>query len=236
MTGQRTQRPLRADAARNRQALIDAAQRLFALRGLSVTLDDIAAEAGVNVATAYRNFASKHELAVAFLRQKIEQAFAITQEAASAEDPWEGIRVFLTRMLELLVANRGLHEVLTPGYKERWLEHLTESIEPLLADLVERAQDAGRVRRELEPTDLGVALQMLAAVSDIPTDDQRGLLARYLTLMLAALHPSTERLPGRAPTMAQTREAFANPNPSRSGQIRTASHCTGARSRREERT
>ena len=47
-------RRLRADAARNRQALIDAAQRLFAARGLSATLDDIAAEAGVNVATAYR--------------------------------------------------------------------------------------------------------------------------------------------------------------------------------------
>jgi len=51
-------RRLRADAVRNRQALIDAAERLFTTRGLSVTLDDIAAEAGVNVATAYRHFAN----------------------------------------------------------------------------------------------------------------------------------------------------------------------------------
>jgi AcrR family transcriptional regulator len=60
---------MRADAARNRQALMDSAQRLFITRGLSVTLDDIAAEAGVNVATAYRNFANKGELVEAFLQQ-----------------------------------------------------------------------------------------------------------------------------------------------------------------------
>jgi hypothetical protein len=51
MTTASEPRRLRADAVRNRQALIDAAQRLFAARGLSVTLDDITAEAGVNVST-----------------------------------------------------------------------------------------------------------------------------------------------------------------------------------------
>ena len=79
-------RRLRADAARNRQSLIDAAQRLFAARGLSVTLDDIAAEAGVNVATAYRHFANKHELAAAYIQQQIATAIAIADEAAAAAD------------------------------------------------------------------------------------------------------------------------------------------------------
>ena len=61
-------RRLRADAARNRQRLIDAAEEVFAARGLDATLDDIARHAGVNVATAYRHFDSKHELARAFLQ------------------------------------------------------------------------------------------------------------------------------------------------------------------------
>ena len=208
-----TQKPrrLRADAARNRQALIDAAQRLFATRGLSVTLDDIAAEAGVNVATAYRHFANKHELASAFLRQKIEQALTITEQAAAAEDPWQGLTDFLTRMLELLVANRDLHDVFSPGFADEWLERLDERIEPVIRGLIERGQLAGKVRNDIEPGDLGVVLQMLATVSDIPTDDQPTLRKRYLELILAGLRPSATPLPGTAPTPAQAREPISPP-------------------------
>jgi AcrR family transcriptional regulator len=202
-------RRLRADAARNRQALIDAAQRLFAARGLSVTLDDIAAEAGVNVATAYRHFANKHELAGAFLQQKIDQAIEIAERAAAADDPWEGLTGFLSRTLELMVANRGLLDVFTPGYAGEWLERLDQRIEPILAGLIERGRQAGVVRKDLEPGDLGVCLQMLATVSDIPTDDQAMLLERYLTLMLGGLRDTGLPLPGAAPSPAQAREAMS---------------------------
>jgi len=64
----------RADAARNHQRLIDAAAEVFAARGLEATLDDIARHAGVNIATAYRHFANKHELAREFLRQCVDRA------------------------------------------------------------------------------------------------------------------------------------------------------------------
>jgi AcrR family transcriptional regulator len=99
MTPEPSPRRLRADAARNRQALIDAAQRLLLARGLSVTLDDIAAEAGVNVATAYRHFANKHELIAAFLEQQVMGAATIAEEAAGADDPWQGLTGYLSRML-----------------------------------------------------------------------------------------------------------------------------------------
>jgi AcrR family transcriptional regulator len=202
-------RRLRADAARNRQALIDAAERLFAARGLSVTLDDIAAEAGVNVATAYRHFANKHELANAFLEQKIEHVVAISEEAAAVEDPWQGLRYFLTRMLDLMVANRDLHDIFSRGLAEEWLDRLDERIESVIGGLIDRARRAGAVRRELEPGDLGVVLQMLAIVSDIPTDDQPTLLKRYLELVLVGLRPADTPLPGTAPTPKQARQPLA---------------------------
>ncbi len=202
-------RRLRADAARNRQALIDAAQRLFAARGLSVTLDDIAAEAGVNVATAYRHFANKHELAGAFLQQKINQAIEIAERAAAADDPWAGLTEFLNRTLELMVANRGLLDVFTPGNAGDWLERLDQRMEPILAGLIERGQRAGTVRDDIEPGDLGVILQMLATVSDIPADDQATLLERYLTLILGGLRDTGLPLPGVAPSPAQAREAMS---------------------------
>jgi AcrR family transcriptional regulator len=204
-------RRLRADAARNRQALIDAAERLFAARGLSVTLDDIAADAGVNVATAYRHFANKQELAGAFLRQKIEQALTIAEQAAATDDPWLGLTDFLTRMLQLLVANRGLHDVFSPGFADEWLERLDERIEPVLRGLIERGQQAGAVRDGIEPGDLGVVLQMLATVSDIPSDDRETLLKRYIELILTGLRAAETPLPGTAPTPAQAREAILPP-------------------------
>jgi AcrR family transcriptional regulator len=201
-------RRLRADAARNRQALIDAAERLFAARGLAVTLDEIASEAGVNVATAYRHFANKHELASAFLQQKLDQAAAIADEAAAAEDPWQGLVDFLTRMLDLMVANRDLLDVFTAGYADERLEQLDKRVVPILSRLIARAQQAGELRADIEPGDLGVILQMLATIGDIPADDQDALLRRYLDLIFAALRPSETSLPGTAPSPAQAREAI----------------------------
>jgi AcrR family transcriptional regulator len=215
MTAASEPRRLRADAARNRQALIDAAERLFASRGLAVTLDDIAAEAGVNVATAYRHFANKHELAGAFIVQKIEQAVAIAEEAADDDDPWQGLNDFLSSTLELMIANRGLHDVFTPGYAEKWLDRLDERIEPVLLRLITRGRKAGVLRSDIEPGDLGVILQMLATVGDIPTEGQSMLLRRYLDMILAALRPSDTPLSGTAPSTRQARQATTSSTPRR---------------------
>jgi AcrR family transcriptional regulator len=203
MVAAETPRRLRADAARNRQALIDAALRLFATRGLSVTLDDIAAEAGVNVATAYRHFANKHELAAAYIEEQTDTAIAIAAEAAELEDPWEGLTHFLRRTLDLIIANRGLHDILMPGMESEWYERLDSRVRPVLQDLVARGQKAGSVRRDLQQGDIGVVVQMLAAVSDIPTPDPAALVARYLELVLAGLRPGERKLPGSPPTPAE---------------------------------
>jgi AcrR family transcriptional regulator len=198
-------RRLRADAARNRQALVDAALRLFAARGLSVTLDDIAAEAGVNVATAYRHFANKHELAADYIRQQFATALAIAEESAARDDPWQGLTEFFRRTLDLMIANRGLHDVLMPGMASEWFEQLDEQIRPVLVALVRRGQKAGEVRRDLQQGDIGVVVQMLAAVSDIPAADPSMLVGRYLDLVLAGLRPTDRKLPGSPPSSAELR-------------------------------
>lgn len=199
MTSTTEPRRLRADAARNRQALIEAAQRLFASRGLSVTLDDIAAEAGVNVATAYRHFANKQELAGAFLQQMLEQVLAIAEESAAADDPWQGLVGLLERTLDLAVANRGLHDVFVPGSHNEWLEQFDAKANPIVDDLLTRGKKAGVVRTDLHVSDLAVLLQALAALGDVPVDDQPTLLRRYLGVVLDGLRPSETPLPGAPP-------------------------------------
>jgi len=200
-------RRMRADAARNRQALMDAAQRLFTSRGLSVTLDDIAAEAGVNVATAYRNFANKSELVQAFLQQITEQAIAIAEESAAVDDPWKGLTDFFTRTLRLMAENRGMHDVVTASYTADWMQHLEDRVNPALHTLLTRARKAGLVRPGLEPADLGVVLQMLAAVTDIETADMHALVRRYLTLVLDGLRLPDKKLPGTAPSSSAVHAA-----------------------------
>jgi AcrR family transcriptional regulator len=200
-------RRLRADAARNRQALIDAAQRLFTTRGLSVTLDDIAAEAGVNVATAYRNFRNKHELIDAFLAQRFEQITGIADEAAALEDPWQGLSDFLTRLLHLMAGDRGLHDVFGPGANEEWFIQMEARIEPVVDGILTRGKQSGAVRPEIQTADLGVILRMLSTVSDIPSDDADGLLDRYVGFALSGLRPGPVPLTGQPPSHAALRAA-----------------------------
>src|ERR1700755_1693778 len=125
-------RRLRADAPRNRQRLIDAAAEVFAARGLDATLDDIARHAGVNVATAYRHFANKHELPREFLEQCVDRAVAVAEEAAAEPDPWVGLTQFLERSLEMIASNRALVDVLKREYgAEQFGELLQRIIVPL---------------------------------------------------------------------------------------------------------
>jgi AcrR family transcriptional regulator len=202
-------RRLRADAARNRQALIDAAQRLFTTRGLSVTLDDIAAEAGVNVATAYRNFANKSELVQAFLQQITDTAIQIAEEAAAVDDSLQGLTDFFTRTLRLMAENRAMHDAVTASYTAEWMQHLEDRVNPALQTLLKRARKDGLVRPGLEPADLGVVLQMLATVTDIKTPDMHALVRRYLTLVLDGLRLADKKLPGAAPSSSAVHAAAA---------------------------
>lgn len=198
-------RRLRADAARNRQALIDAAERLFAARGLAATLDDIAADAGVNIATAYRHFASKHELAEAFLQQTIDRTTAIAEQAAGTPDPWTGFTYFLEQILELMGDNRGLIDVFTQALGTEWFEQLQGRVRPLLTDLVARAQRAGSLRADVTAQDLGVILPMLGSITAPTSEAAATLRRRYLSLILAGLRPGGPALAGDPPTDADIR-------------------------------
>jgi AcrR family transcriptional regulator len=212
-------RRLRADAARNRQKLIDAAAEVFAARGLDATLDDIARHAGVNVATAYRHFANKHELAREFLRQCVDRAVAIAEEAAAVPDPWAGLTLFLEQTLELIASNRALVDVLKRAYGAEHFAELLARTTAALELLLARARAAGVVRADVAATDFAPILEMLSAVTDLAEPDvpgcglastgARGLPHRYIGLVLAGLRPSPDPLPGQPPTEERLHQVAA---------------------------
>src|SRR3954454_7533369 len=114
-----TERPLRADAERNRQRIIAAAASVFAERGLDVSLDEIAHAAGVGIGTVYRRFPDKDALIDALFEAKIDRAVALADTALEIEDPWEGFTTFMRGMCRMQAEDRGFKEALLVGDRGR---------------------------------------------------------------------------------------------------------------------
>src|ERR1700728_1033653 len=92
-------RPLRVDAERNRQKVLDVAQGVFAAEGLAVPIDEIARRAGLGVGTLYRHFPTKEALFLAILVDRMERLVADARELARAPDPGEAFFGFLSRVV-----------------------------------------------------------------------------------------------------------------------------------------
>lgn len=90
--------PLRADARRNRQRILDAARAAFAEAGRAVPLDEIAARAGVGPGTVYRHFPTKEALFQAVVAERVGDLVAEAQRLAGANDPGAAFFAFLSRL------------------------------------------------------------------------------------------------------------------------------------------
>jgi AcrR family transcriptional regulator len=177
-------RPLRADAARNRERLLEAARKLFAERGLCVTMDEIAHCAGVGVGTAYRRFSSRQDIADALFEETVAQVLANVERALADPDPWRAIESFLETHVEMMAANRGLKELLfeAEDFRAR-VEPVREQMLPMLETLFDRAKAAGVLRSDIGAADLPVLNHMLVAAAAEAPDGWR----RYLALVLDGL-------------------------------------------------
>ena len=111
--GHRPPRRLRADAARNRAAIVAVARDVFAEQGLEAPLEAIAARAGVGIATLYRRFPTREKLVAAALAEKVAQYAEAAEQALAAADPWAGFAGFVQRICELQAGDRGLCDLLS---------------------------------------------------------------------------------------------------------------------------
>jgi AcrR family transcriptional regulator len=178
-------KPLRRDAQRNRERLLEAARELFAERGLAVTLDDIAQRAGVGVGTAYRRFSSRDDLITALFEERMHDIVALAQESFASGDPWTALVDFLTRMAELQANDRGLKEVLLgSGAGRERVARIRDELRPRAQALIERAQAAGAVRPDIDASDLPLLQMMISAVADVAPPERPDLWRRFLALLL----------------------------------------------------
>lgn len=185
-----TERPLRKDAARNRERVLQAARELFADRGLSATLNDIAHHAGVGIGTVYRRFPDKEALIDSLFEEQLEQWQQLFEEGFDDPDPWRAIVAVHERALELWARNRALKEIVlgSPQAPERGIKQRTK-LHPLAARLIERGQATGAVRADATTQDFGVLLLMVGAVMEAAEEVDPELWRRYLQIALQGLRP-----------------------------------------------
>jgi AcrR family transcriptional regulator len=207
---------LRSDASRNRERLLRAARELFAERGLNVTMDEIAREAGVGVGTAYRRFGNRDELVRALFEDRMREYAALAEEAVEQPDAWEALQTFLERSTAMQAADRGLHELLVGNAAAlESVERVRADMLPLIEQLVRRAQESGELRPDFAVTDTAAVGVMLRQVVDFSHDVAPDLWRRYLTLLLDGLRTGRSPLPHPPLEPEQLEDAFAHNRPRR---------------------
>ena len=195
-----TPRPLRADAARNRQRILEAAAEVFARRGLDATLDDIADHAGVGVGTVYRRFANKEALVDALFEKSVDQIVDLAVTAAQVPDSWDGLVGFLEQATQMQADDRGLRDIiLHDTYGRDRVAHARSRIAPAVDHLVHRAQVDGRLRADVSAVDLPLIELMLSAVALYTGGLAPGLWRRYLAIVLDGMAAERSELSALPP-------------------------------------
>jgi AcrR family transcriptional regulator len=161
------ERPLRADARRNRERVLEAARVCFAREGRDAQIDDIAKLAGVGVGTVYRHFPDKASLMEALLAERFEQ-FAVAGRAALAEaDVWAAMRAWLFASAEAQAEDRALCDWVADAVGTERLVEILEATGLMQVDveMIARAQAAGAIRADATAEDLSLIMTGIAATS-----------------------------------------------------------------------
>jgi AcrR family transcriptional regulator len=186
-------RPLRADAARNRARVLDAARTAFAEAGLDVGVEEIARRAGVGKGTLYRRFPTKEALVRAIFEDILEEIERIVAEAESEPDAWTAFTAYLQATARMQASNQGFYDVVAQRMGAAALSgEQRRRVTDSTARILKRAQDGGVVRADLVPEDVTIMLRMVGATTrpapdGSPMDDH---WPRFLGLLQDAIRPA----------------------------------------------
>jgi AcrR family transcriptional regulator len=142
---------MRADAVKNRERILEAAETTFASLGLAVPIDVVAERAGVGVGTLYRHFPTKEALFEAIVMTRLEELVNETTARADASDPGDALFSFLHRFASEALAKADLFDAMNAeGFdiKSRCAE-MVEKLKLGTEALVVRAKSVAAVRADV---------------------------------------------------------------------------------------
>jgi AcrR family transcriptional regulator len=182
-------KPLRADARRNREAIVKAARKVFSDKGQDAQMDDIARRAKVGVGTVYRHFPTKEALLEELVRETFRELAQMWLEALERPSAWDTFVDLMWRSAELHAGHRAFTEVIAEA-KMAVADQAAEEtgLQDALMHMIRRCQAEGTMREDLALEDLQALFCGLGAVMARDPGDGR-VWRRYLTLMIDGLRP-----------------------------------------------
>ena len=178
-------KPLRADAARNRAKVLDAARAAFAAEGLAVPLDEIARRAGVGAGTVYRHFPTKEALFEAVVADRLDALAADAEAMLDGDDAGAAFFDFFLSMVEDADEKKDLADALMAsgvGLSPQTLASAAR-LQTQLGALLDRALAAGAVRDGVSVADLH-ALAVGALAAEARAAAEEGYVQGRLTRLI----------------------------------------------------
>lgn len=188
-------RPMRRDAVRNHQLVVDAAREVLSEFGTDASMELIASRAGVGVGTVYRRFPNKEALIDELVRLMLTELVDAAERELARNDGF-GLETFLRTLGQSLSDHHGYADKLVSRTKAACAEHLRELIGVLLA----QAQQHSRVRADITLGDVMTTAWALRGVVETTGAVAPHAWERHLDIQLAGF---------RSPTAPSSRPAVS---------------------------
>jgi AcrR family transcriptional regulator len=172
-------RPMRADARRNYERLVEAARKVFADQGGGASMEAIAKQAGVGVGTLYRHFPKRIDLVEAVYRQDVDVLVGSAERGLQDLDPWAALEAWLRAYVDYGRSKRTflneLHEAFekNPDLKPASRDRIWAACDRVLA----RAQQADLARSDIDGQDLMQLVSPMCMNSTLTPEQGERLLA-----------------------------------------------------------
>jgi AcrR family transcriptional regulator len=193
--------PLRRDARRNRDRIIEVAHDLFAHRGLDVPMAAVARHAGVGMATLYRRFPTKEALVGEVFAHQFEACLAVVDDALNDPDAWRGFVTVLEKVGEMQACDRGFSAAVAATFPAvADISAKRSQVVRRFAELADRAKAEGRLRADFAVSDLALVLMANDGITTDSPEVTRVASRRLIAYLLDSFRAGTAgSLPPPAP-------------------------------------
>ena len=163
-----TARTQRADAVRNRQRLLEAANAVFSAGGSEASLEAVARRAGVGIGTLYRHFPTREALFEAVYRHQVEQLADLAEQLKLETEPVEALRYWLRLNVEFVATKKGMSAALAlaANSSSELAAYSRDRLTKAVGALLDRAIAAGEIRADISPEDILRALVGMCYMHD----------------------------------------------------------------------
>jgi len=180
-------KPLRADAQRNRDKLVEVAAQAFAADGVDASLEEIAKRAGVGIGTLYRHFPTREHLVEVVYRREVEGLCHAAEELAAQHPADVALEMWMQRFVDYIATKRGLATslrlLLTTN--STLFSDTSGRVSGAMRSLIEAAAASGKIRADVDASDVMHALGGIYSAPNTP--DWRERSGRLVKLLMDGL-------------------------------------------------